>query len=259
MKKHALLAFLLWAVLTAVGEAVAVTWDYFPLAAAREADIIDDAFNALVVMSVPVVTFVLAVIIYSVLRFRQRGEQLEDGPPIHGNKRFVIAWLTVTSLLTVLLIIFPGTLGLLELRDNHINDPASREADMVVEVQGSQWLWTVTYPEEGITLYSAVKTQAIVLPLEKLVRFDVTATDVLHSFWVPAFRVKIDAVPGQVTTVFARPNTTGTMGGDSGYRLQCAEICGLGHKDMWFEVRVVEQVEFDAWVTENKPSASLAR
>ena len=116
MKKHALLAFLLWAVLTAAGEAVAITWDYFPLGAAEEAEIVDDAFNALVVMSVPVIAFVLAVMIYSVLRFRQRGEQLEDGPPIHSNKRFVITWFTVTSLLTVVLMIFPGTLGLLELQ-----------------------------------------------------------------------------------------------------------------------------------------------
>jgi cytochrome c oxidase subunit 2 len=97
----------------------------------------------------------------------------------------------------------------------------------------------------------------MVLPLGKLVRFDVTATDVLHAFWVPAFRMKIDAVPGQVTTVFARPNTTGTIEIDAGYRLQCAELCGLGHKDMWFGVRVVEQDEFDAWVAERAPSASL--
>jgi cytochrome c oxidase subunit 2 len=248
VKKHALLAFLLWAVLTAVGEVVAVTWDYFPLAAAREADIIDDAFYALVVMSVPVVAFVLAVMIYSILRFSQRGEQLEDGPPIHSNRRFVIAWFTVTSLLTVVLMIFPGTLGLLELRDH--SDPVDQ---LVVEVQSSRWIWILTYPKQGLT------TTEMVLPIGREVRFEVTSTDVLHAFWVPAFRMKIDAVPGQKTFVYATPTRTGTFDNDPGYRLQCAELCGLGHSAMRANVRVVEPGEFEAWVAENKPSASLTR
>ncbi len=248
MKKHALLAFLLWAVLTAAGEAVAITWDYFPLGAAEEAEIVDDAFNALVVMSVPVIAFVLAVMIYSILRFRQRAEQLEDGPPIHSNKRFVITWFTVTSLLTVVLMIFPGTLGLLELRDH--SDP---EDQLVVAVQSSRWIWILTYPEQGLT------TTEMVLPIGREVRFEVTSTDVLHSFWVPAFRMKIDAVPGLKTFVYATPDRIGTFKDDPGYRLQCAELCGLGHSDMRAIVRVVAPEEFEAWVAENKPSASLTR
>jgi cytochrome c oxidase subunit 2 len=234
--------------LTAAGEVVAVTWDYFPLGAAREADIVDDAFYALVVMSVPVIAFVLAVMIYSVLRFRQRGEQLEDGPPIHSNRRFVIAWFTATSLLTVVLMIFPGTLGLLDLRD-HVD----AEEQLVVQVQSSRWIWIMTYPEQGVT------TTELVLPIGREVRFEVTATDVLHSFWVPAFRMKIDAVPGQKTFVYATPDRTGTFDDNPGYRLQCAELCGLGHSDMQASVRVVEPEEFEAWVAEHKPSASLAR
>jgi cytochrome c oxidase subunit 2 len=234
--------------LTAVGEVLAVTWDYFPLAAAREAEIVDDAFYVLVVMSVPVIAFVLAVMLYSILRFRQRGEQLEDGPPIHSNRAVVIGWFTVTSLLTVVLMIFPGTLGLLDLRDH-----TDAEEQLVVQVQSSRWIWIMTYPEQGVT------TTELVLPIGREVRFEVTATDVLHSFWVPAFRMKIDAVPGQKTFVYATPDRTGTFDDDPGYRLQCAELCGLGHSDMRASVRVVEPEEFEAWVAENKPSASLAR
>tara|TARA_B100000315_G_scaffold132101_1_gene121551 strand:+ start:650 stop:1396 length:747 start_codon:yes stop_codon:yes gene_type:complete len=248
VKTHALLAFLLWAVLTAVGEVLAVTWDYFPLAAAREAEIVDDAFYALVVMSVPVIAFVLAAVIYSILRFRQRGDQLEDGPPIHTNRGVVIGWFTVTSLLTVVLIIFPGTLGLLDLRDH-----TDAEEQLVVQVQSSRWIWIMTYPEQGVT------TTELVLPIGREVRFEVSATDVLHAFWVPAFRMKIDAVPGQKTFVYATPDRIGTFDDDPGYRLQCAELCGPGHADMRASVRVVEPGEFEAWVAENKPSASLAR
>ncbi len=248
MKKHALLAFLLWAVLTAAGEAVAITWDYFPLGAAEEAEIVDDAFNALVVMSVPVIAFVLAVMIYSILRFRQRAEQLEDGPPIHSNKAIVTGWFTITSALAILLIIYPGTLGLLELRDH-----SDAEEQLLVQVQSSRWVWIITYPEQGVT------TTEMVLPVGREVRFEVTATDILHSFWVPAFRMKIDAVPGQKTYVYATPTRTGTFDDDPGYRLQCAELCGLGHSAMRASVRVVEPEEFEAWVVENNPSASLTR
>ncbi len=210
-------------------------------------------------MAVPVFAFVLAAMAYSMFRFRRRGDTLEDGPPIHSNGKVVAAWFTLTSALTILMIIYPGVIGLLDLRDGHINNPSSRESDMVVEVQGSRWLWTVTYPEQGITLFSAQPDETVVLPLGKLIRFDVTATDVLHSFWVPAFRMKIDAVPGQVTTVFARPTKTGTFEDDAGFRLQCAEMCGLQHKDMWVRVRVVEEDEFEAWVAEKGSKASVSR
>ena len=88
----------------------------------------------------------------------------------------------------------------------------------------------------------------LVVPVDTRIRFDVTSIDVLHSFWVPAFGMKIDAVPGRTTEMFVTTERTGDYADDSTLRAQCAELCGLSHAEMAMPVRVVERAEFDAWV-----------
>lgn len=235
MRRHLAATAILWAALTAVGFWAAVRADVLPSAAAREAVIIDDAFRLLMLLGVPVFTFVLAVLLYSLARFRVRGEPQQDGPPLFGRGAVPWIWLLVTSALAVYVIFNPGLRGLAELR-------AHPTADLVVRVEGSRWLWKFSYPQHGVT------AREVVLPVNRRVRFDVTATDVLHSFWIPAFRVKIDAVPGMVTHVLVTPTATGSFEDNFHLRLQCAELCGLGHHLMRSPVRVVEPAEFDAWV-----------
>ncbi len=230
----------LWLLLTLAGEALVFGLNPFPLAAAEEAAIVDDAFRVLMVLATPVFTFVLATLAYSVFRFRRKGEPVEDGPPVRSHKGVLGTWFFATTALTLLVIVFPGLTGLLELRDL-----ASQEPDLVVQVEAGRWFWRVTYPEYGVT-----STKEMVLPVGKRVRFEVTSMDVLHAFWVSAFRVKIDAVPGLVTTTSASPNRTGTFEDDSGFRLQCAELCGLGHSIMDVPIRVVEPSQFEAWVAQ---------
>ncbi|MCL6650066.1 MAG: hypothetical protein K6U89_17260 [Chloroflexi bacterium] len=116
----------------------------------------------------------------------------------------------------------------------------------VVRVEGARWLWKISYPQYGVT------SRELVLPVGRRVRFDVTATDVLHSFWIPAFRMKIDAVPGMTTRVFITPTATGSFEDNFHFRLQCAELCGLGHNLMRSPVRVVDPAEFEAWVARVK-------
>ncbi|MBI2911334.1 MAG: cytochrome c oxidase subunit II [Chloroflexi bacterium] len=82
------------------------------------------------------------------------------------------------------------------------------------------------------------------------VRFEITATDVIHSFWVPSFRTKIDAVPGMITVVYATPDRTGSFQEDYHFRVQCAELCGLGHGIMATPVVVVEPSQFEAWAAQ---------
>ena len=246
MRKDFLLAGLLWLGLTAIGEVAAFQWDFHPLAAAEEADIYDEAFNALVYMAIPVCAFVFATVIYSFFRFRRRGDDFEDGPPVRGHKGVIGGWLAISTALTVMVIIYPGTTGWLELRAS-----ANTPDDLVVQVEGSQWFWKMTYPDQQVVSFTE-----LVLPVDQKVLFEVTSTDVLHSFWVPAFRIKIDAVPGRTTTTRATPNRTGSEESDSGFRLQCAEICGLGHLVMSVKVRVVEMDEFEAWVAEKTTKAS---
>lgn len=96
------------------------------------------------------------------------------------------------------------------------------------------------------------------LPAGRRVQFNVTSLDVLHSFWVPAFRVKADAVPGQTYTMYITLDRTGTPD-DVAYRVQCAELCGLNHTNMSMPVRVVEPDEFDDWLQSKGASATRAR
>ena len=245
VRRDVLMAGLLWLALTLVVEGLVATWDFQPLIAAEEGRVVDGAFRILFLLAIPVLTFVLAALIYSVLRFRRRGGQSEDGPPIRSSGRVLGAWFLATSALTILVIVFPGTTGLLELRGH-----AREEADLVVQVEGIRWAWKMTYPQQGVTSYSE-----LVLPVGQRVRFEVTSVDVIHAFWVPAFRMKVDAVPGRVTTIHATPNRPGSFHGDSGFRLQCAELCGIGHPVMMVPVRVVEPAEFEAWVAQQVPGS----
>ncbi len=243
-KRDVFIVVALWAAITLAGELLVVLWDIFPLKAAEEAEIVDDAFFILTVLAVPVFAFVAATLLYAVLRFGRRGGSGEDGPPIRGNTRIVGAWIAVTSALTVALIIFPGATGLHELRSRE------QHADMVVQVEGVQWFWKFTYPEQNLQTFNE-----LVLPIDRRVRFQVTSADVIHAFWVPAFRVKIDAVPGRTTQVSATPNRVGNFEADHGFRVQCAELCGIGHGVMTARVQVVTAEEFQEWLAQRAPTS----
>lgn len=229
-------AGLLWLALVAIGEAILFGFEFLPEQFSREARIIDDAFILLSILGIPVFAFVVSVVIYSAFKFRANGDSLEDGPPIKGSKKVVAAWLTITSALALAILINPGFVGLAELR-------ADPEPDLIIEVESQRWSWNIIYPN-GVE-----SSEELVVPVDTRIRFDVTARDVLHSFWVPAFRMKIDAVPGMTTHAFVTPTKIGTFGEDPGLRVQCAELCGIGHAQMAIPVRVVSQAEFEVWLS----------
>lgn len=234
---HVLWVAVLWIVLTAAAEAALLTVELLPRPATIEGEQIDAAFRHLTVVAAPVFSFVLAVLLYSLVRFRSSGTPVDDGPPIQARPAIVGGWLAVTAGLAVYVMINPGLLGLEELRA-HAHNP-----DLIVQVEGMRWRWRVAYPG-----YNVTSTSEMVLPVNRRVRVEVTATDVVHSFWVPAFRMKIDAVPGRVTTVYVTPNRTGSVQDDPGLRIVCAELCGAPHAIMNLPVRVVEPAQFEAWL-----------
>jgi len=242
-KSQNVVLFIVWAVATAAGVAVATAVEYFPSPASKEALVIDSAMTLLTVLSVPIFMMVIVLLVYSVVRFRQVGEPLQDGPPIEGNLRLETVWVLVSLGLTLYLAWY-GASGFMEIMSH---EAEAGQDELVVEAEGSQWFWEFYYPEQGIRTKDELR-----LPVGRRVRFHVTAADVIHSFWVPAFRTKIDAVPGMVTTVYATPDRTGSFQEDYNLRVQCAELCGLGHAAMNTPVVVVEQKEFDAWVSQQK-------
>lgn len=241
MKRDFVYAAVLWVVLTVVGEYAALNFNYFPAAIAEEARIIDDAFLLLMALAVPVFTFVVVALLYAVWRFRAE-DGAGDGPPVFTHKPLTWSWFVITSGLAVLVIFNPGIKGLRELT-------ANQQHDLVVEVTASQWQWDFVYPEYGTSVAGATE---LVLPVDRRVKFEVTSTDVIHSFWIPAFRMKIDAVPGQINEMYVTPTETGTPDRDAAIRVQCAELCGTGHPRMRTGLRVVSADEFDAWIESNQ-------
>ncbi|MCP3910807.1 MAG: cytochrome c oxidase subunit II [Actinomycetia bacterium] len=233
--------FGLWALLIAIGLFLVLGIDLLPGQYAREAEVVDEAYILLLLISVPVFALVSAALLTSFLRFRTKvgpDGPTEDGPPIHTNPKLLRGWLAVTSALALGVTINPGFVGLSELR-------GESEADHVIEVTAQRWSFRFTYENGGTT------TQELVLPVDQRVRFEVTAADIVHSFWVPAFRVKIDAVPGRVTELYVTPDREGEYEDDeANIRVQCAELCGIGHSSMAVPVRIVSEEEFEAWVAD---------
>jgi cytochrome c oxidase subunit 2 len=140
---------------------------------------------------------------------------------------------------------------------------------MTVKATGYQWYWGYAYPDQKIDEltsnvlpkdkaqaegepYILASTQPLVAPVGKVVRVLVTGADVIHSFSVPAFGIKIDAVPGRTNETWFKANKTGTFFG------QCSQLCGLDHTFMPIEVKVVSQADFDAWVASKQPKTAAA-
>jgi cytochrome c oxidase subunit II len=211
-----------------VGTGIVLLMDWFPEKASTASDDIDTLYDVLLIFSVPIFVLVMTIAIYSVVKFRAKPGDTGDGPPIHGNARLEIFWVTVPFLIVSGLAIY----GWIVLDDIEAKQPE----EMVVNVTGRQFTWTFDYPRER------VKSSDLILPKDRPVDFRINSKDVIHSFWVPEFRLKSDAVPGLTTKIRLTPNKVGQ------WQVVCAELCGLGHSTMRQQVRVIEQGEFDSWV-----------
>jgi cytochrome c oxidase subunit 2 len=230
----------LWVAITALGEWWAATADLQEVQASREAVIVDAAFDLLMVLGIPVFAFVVAMLLTSAFFDRADASTREDGPPVRSNKRLIWPWVTISTALAVFVIFNPGLKGLAELAE----EP---ESEMTIEVTAEQWEWTYNYLDEGVTL---VDPDEMVVPVDTRLLLEITSIDVLHAFWVPAWRVKADAVPGLITEILVTPTLEGVFAEDDSFRVQCAELCGTGHARMRTIVRVVSAEAFDVWVSE---------
>jgi cytochrome c oxidase subunit 2 len=232
-------------VLTIVGELL-VQANYLPAVDSDKGVLIDESFRVLMRFGIPVFVIVGVALIYLVLRYRRQGDPTADGPVDRGGNLIPSAWVVVTSGLAVTLMIYPGLTGLPAIVANPPNP------DLVVQVQGIQWAWVVTYPASGV-----VSHNELVLPVNRTVQFQLTAKDVIHDFWIPAFRMHMDTVPGMTTLMTLRPTQLGSFSGDPDLRLQCAQLCGLGHAVMTMPVRVVSDADFSAWLAQRSATASI--
>jgi cytochrome c oxidase subunit 2 len=213
---------------------------------------ISDLNTLLVCVIVAIMVIVFGIMIWSIVRHRRSVGHV--AATFSGNRFFEILW-TVVPILIVVGMAFPATSTVFFMKD-------ASNADLVIKVTGYQWKWKYDYLKEGISFYSELSTpraqvenreakgdnyllevdNPLVVPVGRKVRILATANDVIHSWWVPAFGVKQDAIPGFVRDAWFKVDTPGT------YRGQCVELCGKDHGFMPVVVTVLPADEYDAWM-----------
>jgi cytochrome c oxidase subunit 2 len=212
---------------------VAVLFQWLPTSASEEFDRIQDIYWFATWMSVVIFAIVAAVVVFSVWKWRVPPDDDAEGPPIHGNTGLEIAWTAVPAILVIAL----GIVSAVVLSENGEASPNALQ----VKAIGQQFAWKFEYPELG-----DFESGELVLPVDQQAQFTMESVDVIHSFWVPEFGQKMDAVPGIETTILVTPTRTGD------FAVVCAELCGLGHATMRAKAHVVTRAEFDKWIEEQK-------
>jgi cytochrome c oxidase subunit 2 len=229
-------------VATAIGIVISYTIHWFPVQASTQARNTDRLYHVLVIASIPIFVLVVTVVLYSVWQFHMKpGEELKDGPPIHGNTRLEVFW---TALPTVLLVSLVGY-SFVILHDNE-KKPAH---EIQIGVTGQQFAWSYQYPP-SVTGGKALESDQLYVPEGESVNFNMRSKDVIHAFWIPAFRIQEDVVPGITTRWRATPDRLGD------YPVVCNLLCGLGHSLMRSTVHVVTEAKFHEWIASQMSSTS---
>ena len=230
-------------VIAVIGSAIliplALLVPWFPTDASRQAHNVHTLYNVLLIATVPIFVIVETIVVFSVWKFRMRpGEELKDGPPIHGNTRLEVVWTALPALLIIGMCAYAYTV----LRSNE----DSRKGEMTVNVTVRQFAFEYSYPNQaGKTVVSS----ALYLPKGRPVVFKLRSLDVIHSFFVPEFSEKLDAVPGITTTLRVTPTRLGT------YPVECTELCGAGHSLMRSTAYVVSPARFQSWIAAQPANA----
>lgn len=229
----------LGAVFGAAAGAVALFVTWLPRSASEQADRIDFVFWFVTAICIAIFALVAAVIVYAAFNFRAGPDDDSDGPPVHGHTGLEIVWTAVPAVLvTAISIVSAVVLA----RNEHIPHAAAGSTDplkpLVVDVTAQQFAWLFKYPG-----YQNATSSTLRVPVHTTVQLRLSALDVLHSFWVPEFGQKQDALPGLVTKLVITPKRLGT------FPVICTELCGLGHALMRSEAEVMTAAKFKEWAT----------
>ncbi|HWX73835.1 MAG TPA: cytochrome c oxidase subunit II [Solirubrobacteraceae bacterium] len=244
MDRRRSLAYTLAAALIAIAIGIALSYviHWFPVQASTQAKNTDRLYHVLVDASIPIFVLVTGVILYCVWQFRMKpGEELKDGPPIHGNTRLEVFWTAAPAALLLSLLAYSFVVL-------HNNEKKPLR-EIRVGVTAQQFAWTFQYPP-SVTGGAPVQSYQLYLPQGESVKFELHSKDVIHAFFIPAFRVQQDVVPGITTSWRATPDRLGT------YPVVCNLLCGLGHSLMRTSVHVVTPAGFQAWLKSQRGSST---
>jgi cytochrome c oxidase subunit II len=217
---------------------VAILIPWLPPADSAQADKVDDVYWFVTIVCMAIFALVAGVSVYAVWKFRAAPDDEDDGSPIHGHTGLEVVWTAVPAALVTAISVYSGVV-LTQVE----RIPAQHR---VVEVTAQQFAWSFTYPEAKVT------SGQLTLPVNEPVELKLTAKDVIHSFWVPEWRMKKDAVPGLDTNVIVEPTKVGT------FTVICTELCGLGHAAMRARAVVMTQQGYERWLEEQKRAAAAA-
>jgi cytochrome c oxidase subunit 2 len=210
--------------------------------ASAQADDIDTLLNVMIVLSCFVFAIVLVMLGYCVWKYRAKPGDESDGEPIHGNAKLEVTWTVIPTVIVLFGAVYSWIV---------LGDIESKASDSLrLNITAQQFEWTFDYPQPN---GKVVSSKALVVPEGRQLDIRLTALDVLHSFWVPEWRIKRDLVPAGEggddidDEVEVTPDRLGT------YNVVCTELCGFGHATMRALVRVVTVEEFDRWLSRQQP------
>ncbi len=204
--------------------------------------------NALLILITVITVFVLVLLLIIMIRFNAKANPVPSKTT--HNTAIEVAW-TVVPIIILVMITIPS----FRLLYKQMEVP---EADLTIKAVGYQWYWGYEYPDYGDIVFDSIMLEddelapgqprllatdtEVVVPVNKVVRMIITAEDVIHSWAIPSFGVKMDAVPGRLNETWFKATEVGTYYG------QCSELCGIRHAFMPITVKVVTQEEFEAWL-----------
>ncbi len=239
--------------LAAVMSVVLLQFDWFGDAASEERKPIDTLFDVMIVLSSLMFAIVLVMLGYAIWKFRAKPGDESDGEPIHGNTTLEIAWTVIPTVIVLAGAIYSWIV---------LNDIEAKADDrMPLHVTAQQYKWTFEYPDQTVGSgqdAAPLKTNVLHVPIDRQLEITLEAFDVIHSFWVPEWGIKRDAVPAgpggdEIDNEFVvTPDEEGT------YSLMCTEMCGIGHATMRATVVVESQEDFDSWISDQKQAAEQA-
>ncbi|ABB58632.1 cytochrome c oxidase subunit II [Synechococcus elongatus] len=254
-----------------------------PVAAATDAPLVDGLFNTMMTIATGLFLLVQGLIFVILWRFRRKPNDVTDAAPIHGNLALEILWTGIPVVIVLGLSVYSfsvyTTMGGLsvghggghmahaqprdsaiaaELSSDSLQDskstprvsaglgaPTEALPDVTVNVKGLQFAWIFNYPSHNLI------AGELHLPLGKSVQLEIEAQDVIHAFWVPQFRLKQDAIPGERTRLQFTPTQLGT------YPIVCAELCGSYHGAMRSQVIVETPEDYDRWIQSQTTTAAV--
>ncbi|CAN5569270.1 cytochrome c oxidase subunit II [soil metagenome] len=212
-------------------------FQFMPDQASSVAPQVDHLYYFLIAVTVFFTVLIFVLIVYLGLKYRRKSEAMP--PHVHGNMKLEIAWTIVPMILVIVMFVWGASLFV------QMSRPPANAMD--IYIVGKQWMWFAQHPS------GPRENNELHVPVGKPIKLTMASQDVIHSFFIPAFRVKQDVIPGRYSYEWFTPTAVGE------YHLFCAEYCGKGHSQMIGKIVVMDEAKYQAWLSGSTGDEPMAR